>query len=273
MRHQAFAMLAVGGTLLLILAPVGAAAGPVGCGDIITEDTVLDQDLDCSGTEARTALTVEGPATLDLNGHVLTCDVRAFGVALTRGRARLVDGTVTGCIFAVALVGDGRHTVRDVTLTENTVGIDSESPGNRIERNWVDHFGQAIRVIAPDNRVIGNYIDGTGPSTPPAPTPNLGIELAGRPDSAADSTTVIGNVVIGSIRGIELNTDGNAIRANQLSDNTFGIVVEIGAESNVLTGNHAEGNDVDLLDENFDCDDNDWRGNSFDSARPEDCID
>jgi parallel beta-helix repeat protein len=238
------------------------------CGDIITEDTELDRDLDCRGTRITPALIVEGPATLDLNGHVLICseiDVGGSvgdGVSLTAAQARLVDGTVTGCGLAVGLLEDGRHTVRDVTFTGSGDGIEVGSSGNLIERNLLNVTADAIRVLASNNRVIGNHIDGG----------NAGVLLTSTAVIAADSTAVIDNVVTGSDVGIPVTTNENAIRANQLSGNGTGILVVSSAQSNALTGNNATGNTTDLIDQNAGCDDNDWHGNTFDTAN-QDCID
>jgi parallel beta-helix repeat protein len=275
MRHQTFAMLAAGGTLLLVLAPVGPAAGQVACGDTITEDTVLDADLDCSGAGTNPALTVMGPATLDLNGHVLTCSSGSFigGVRLEGARARLVDGSVTGCrgdsgiSFAVVLAGDGSHTLRDLTLTGNSFGVDvrgTRNTGNRIERNSIEpsmnvRLSTGIQVSGLDTRVIGNHVDRAV----------RGIDLV----SGSSSTTVIANVVTGAGEGIHVNSSENTIRHNQLSGNNTGIHLLSGAQSNAITGNQATGNGTDLIDENSGCTNNDWHGNIFDTADPEDCID
>jgi hypothetical protein len=49
-------------------------------------------------------------------------------------------------------------------------------------------------------------------------------------------------------------------------------LVVSGAQSNPLTGNNATCNtDTDLVDQNAGCDDNDWRGNTFETAN-QDCI-
>jgi parallel beta-helix repeat protein len=283
MRHQTFAMLAVGGTLLLVLAPVGPAAAQVACGDTITEDTVLDEDLDCRGAGTNPALTVMGPATLDLNGHLLTCSSGSFigeGVRLEGARARLVDGSVTGCRgnsgigFAVVLAGDGNHTLRDLTLTGNSFGVDvrgTDNTGNRIERNSIEPsmnvgLSTGIQVSGLDTRVSGNHVDRAV----------RGIDLV----SGSSSTTVIDNVVTGSTEGIHVNSSANTIQHNELSGNNTGIrligvipAAPGGALSNVIAGNQATGNGTDLIDENPGCDDNDWHGNIFDTADPEDCID
>jgi parallel beta-helix repeat protein len=154
------------------------------------------------------------------------------------------------------------------TLTQNAEGINVESSDNRIHGNSMDNHNIGVRVEAPDNRLTANHIDGgtTGIW--------LNSELSGGAGDA-DSTTVIANVVTGQRNaGILVSADENAIRANQLSGNAVGILVETGAEANALTGNRAEGNTgSDLLDGNPGCDDNKWRGNTFDTAFPEDCID
>lgn len=259
MRHPTFARLEVGVTLLLV--SIGPAAAQDFCGATITRDTVLHQDLTCSRP-----ITVSR-ATFNLNGHTITCGKNPTGVILGGARSELINGTVASCEIGVQLSSDG--VVRDVTITTVGVGIDVQGSGNMIHNNFVSSTLMGIEVLAPNNRLIGNHLDGGSPR--PANV-HVGIALASDADPA-DSTTLMDNVVTQFYRGIEVFTDRNAIRANQLSANAVAVFVHDGAHSNSITGNTAAGNtEIDLVDENSGCDRNQWRGNGFDTANPTSCI-
>src|SRR5690242_21304689 len=86
------------------------AAGPQ-CGDKITADYVLTQDLNCSGTALFVVSTPDQAIRVDLAGHTLHGNGTGVGVDTERygpygpgGRsAAVANGTVSG--FASAVVG------------------------------------------------------------------------------------------------------------------------------------------------------------------------
>src|SRR5918995_4880123 len=64
-----------------------ASASHVSCGDVITEDTTLDSDLDCGDLSggAPPALTIGADGvTLDLNGHTIStaCETDCAGTVV-----------------------------------------------------------------------------------------------------------------------------------------------------------------------------------------------
>ena len=63
---------------VVLTATAGAADGVIGCGSVITEDTVLTRDL--RGCESGLIIAAPG-VTLDLNGH---------SIEWCRGRSRCV---------------------------------------------------------------------------------------------------------------------------------------------------------------------------------------
>ena len=95
------------------------AQAQVMCGDIIGDEpgekkVVLQQTLeDCDGVEA--ALTVIGPATLDLNGFEVNCDDQdgdgsvPHGIIVKGGRAKIKNGRVEGCARGMWLTESGKH--------------------------------------------------------------------------------------------------------------------------------------------------------------------
>jgi parallel beta-helix repeat protein len=71
-----------------------------------------------------------------------------------------------------------------------------------------------------------------------------------------------------------INSRDNHLNNNEANDNTFiGIGLNPGSTGNQINGNTALGNGLfDLFDANPDCDDNQWKGNEFDTANMP-CID
>jgi hypothetical protein len=71
----------------------------------------------------------------------------------------------------------------------------------------------------------------------------------------------------------EFNTSDNHLNNNQTLNNQFGIWLQTGATSYHVNGNTALGNLLfDLQDDNVNCDDNQWNGNTFTTAN-QPCID
>src|SRR6266508_1658274 len=90
------------------LALVALSAGPalashVQCGDVITQHTTLDSDLDCTGN----GLVVSGAdLTLDLAGHTIRGDGNGFddiGIQLDGSKITVEDGRVQDFAFDVQL--------------------------------------------------------------------------------------------------------------------------------------------------------------------------
>ena len=110
------------------------------CGATITRDTVLRRDLDCREAGVSFGLRVQGPATLDLGGHSVSCseefpiavciELIGEGARLKSGRVAIQDGT------GVQVAGDGGHRVWDVNcFSGDGPAVRVASDGNRLERN------------------------------------------------------------------------------------------------------------------------------------------
>ena len=80
-------------------------AADIQCGDTIGagERVKLAHDIGpCSGGPA---ITVVGPAVLDLNGHTVAGNGDIDGIVLEGKKARIMNGTVIGCYNAVVVMG------------------------------------------------------------------------------------------------------------------------------------------------------------------------
>jgi parallel beta-helix repeat protein len=129
--------------LALAMLPAGASAQQaVGCGDVLTTDTVLTADLvDCPGD----GLVVGADGIrIRLNGHSIT-GTGAPGSAGVRNQGHdgvtIEDGDfvgldISGFQTGILLVGADRNRVRDLFVEGSSHGIALlRSAGNRIERN------------------------------------------------------------------------------------------------------------------------------------------
>ena len=85
------------GTLIVTaLAAINPTQAQVRCGDELDSDgpavVVLTRDLLCGGDSSDEAVTVDGPVTLEMRGHSITCvGDRNDGIDMTGTRARLID--------------------------------------------------------------------------------------------------------------------------------------------------------------------------------------
>ena len=241
--------------LLLGLVPALFALGPaspaqaahVSCGTVITTNTVLDRDVGpCpSGGLRVTASDI----TLDLNGH------RVFGrpgpgdgtgILLFRVTNVIVrNGTVSNFDMGVAIEGGAANTVRGVTARDN-IGSNTTNGGD----------GIAV-LSSRENRIVSNRTINNGGLS--------GIGLYSDVDLAHPRTTsgvssgnlVQGNQVHNNIASrfgdvtttdnigirVEPNTSGNFFIGNDVVGNGLdGITLFVGANDNVIRGNHVRRN-------------------------------
>jgi parallel beta-helix repeat protein len=230
---------------LASLSPV--TAGHINCGAILGPGGTFTLDSDvgpCPEPPHSVVITVNS-ATLNLNGFTISGNaVLLTGqhcVELIGARATLQGpGTIKACERGVVVKGGGAHLVRQVTAEMNTGnGIILVSNNNRLTNNTSrsnTFVGIAIAIGSQRNELTGN---------------------------TASSSGVYGFQIVGS--------------ANRLMNNTAtdhgedGIVVWEGATNNVLRGNKGQRNSgFDLADDNVNCDQNIWRGNT--GTRNQPCI-
>jgi hypothetical protein len=202
--------------LSLFLAPA-AQAGHVRCGDAITQDTTLDEDLvDCPGNGIVIAAS---GVTLDLNGHTIDGQGAGSGVS-----ARGVRGDSP--VFLSVTVEHG-------TIREFGQGIRFESAGGRVTRT----------------RLVGN---GTGLLAAPAAAIEfdrnrvehntaVGVDINGK--FGEGSSALHDNVVRASPVGValvfldEIAVSGNRIERNSNAAMTLFKVFGGEVSHNTIAGN------------------------------------
>lgn len=266
-KHQTLIL----STLVAGLAVFGASTreshgAPVGCGAVLTANTTLESDLDCSGSAAALVIGAD-KVTVNLNGHTLTGDGTGIGIDNSGGFAHVTikNGTIAGfgegirsvgasqlrlsglavvrCGFSIHLADGDRVEVKDVAVAgefESTYGILCESVAK-----------VSIKETTIDGCQIGIEFGscGFGPDCPPieAQTPTTGSITGSKISDcfigigfpSTDEATVQKSVVRGCVQGIRIGVIGNSVRGvriigNDISENApFGIL----AQANPPPGN------------------------------------
>jgi parallel beta-helix repeat protein len=222
------------------LSPV--AAGHINCGAVLGPGGTFTLDSDVGPCSDPVVISVHS-ATLNLNGFTVSgTAVLLTGqhcVELIGTRATLQGpGTVQTCERGVVVLGDGGHAVQDVISEFHTNnGFLLGSNGNRLTNNTSrSNTFVGISVGSQGNRLTEN---------------------------TATSNGVLGFQIVGASNRLANNT------ATDNGDN--GIEVLEGATANQLTGNVGQSNSAfDLADDNPNCDQNRWRGNT--GTRNQNCI-
>lgn len=145
----------------------GAAAAQLPCGSVVTTDTVMIADLLCTSHDP--ALTVVGPATLDMDGHRVFGVNAGTGIALDGKGATLKNGAVRDFANGVRLGGGGKHKVQNVAASSNVAnGFVIDSGNNRIvdsvARGNLMHGFLVFALVAPGGEnltVVANTITGS----------------------------------------------------------------------------------------------------------------
>lgn len=258
----ALAVIAIPSPVRAVAHPTGSfgAASTVSCGDTITTDTKLANDLiDCPGD----GLVIGADdITLDLGGHVIDGDGQGEDEAIdnTAGHDRVTirNGSVRQFVEGVLVVGASADRVRGVRAHDlGHAGIffdrvdggliaDSSTPNDlagivitrshdvRVERNVASYnaFSGIVIFESRDVVIADNRLRRNGPDSPA-----IGLFRD------ADANRVVGNLVSRTSDGIHVGAgcDRNVIRGNRAVRNGGGIILEPSGR-NVVVGNVATGN-------------------------------
>ncbi len=275
----------IGGAFATDSPSAHAGVNGVSCGDTIGpwEYVSLDADLNC---DTDPALTVVGPAVLNLNGYEVHCNNPSNnGIEIEGWYATVKNGLITDCREGVVVGGYGYHRVRGLEITDSAItdaGIVVNSKRNRIEDNNVhDNDGTGILVNGSYNTLKRNRSDGND-------LHGIQVFFSNRNylyDNTADGNLLDGFLIVGNdnffwhnsangntIFGFSISGDFNVFLLNSAIGNTDdGIVNNFGANDNTYKFNTALDNDTDLFDFQENCDNNVWKFNTFVTKDPA-CI-
>ncbi len=254
-------------TTLLGTTLVGtASAAHVGCGQTITQNTVLDSNVGpCSGDGI---IIGADNITLDLNGFTVfgtSAPNEGAGILLVgRTGVTIRNGTVTLFDAGVAIVGGSGNTVTRIRAVDNFgtrasdfgdgIGLYASS-NNRIVGNVARHNGvyDGIGLVgnSDNNLVESNAVQDNNVESSATLVEDMGIRVEG---PGAGNNTVRNNSVTGNgLDGIIVfpfagNTNnvvqGNVTRANGFHNKAHrtGNGIVVGASNTTIEGNISQSN-------------------------------
>ena len=154
-------------------APNGTAYGARGsllvtsasCGDVITSDLRLENDLACAGD----GVTVAGSnITINLNGHTISGSGAGVGIRVTASQdVTIQGGTIRGFLEAMFVAGSTGIVIKDNEFTlNNTAVLLQASSGNTIKANVArENTSRAFMlrpntagVVSTNNDVVDNLL-------------------------------------------------------------------------------------------------------------------
>jgi parallel beta-helix repeat protein len=226
-------------TFTVALSGNQALAGHLTCGDTITEDAELDNDLtNCPGNGIVIGA---NNITLDLNGHTIDGDAVLgcsedefcdFGVDNTAGHegVTIEGGSIRDFATGIFVLGANHNRLRRLSLSNNLFGglLLVGSMHSQIERNSISANGlttdQAGLIIFDSSnlRIERNSVTGNG---------DIGMFVIGVDDSRVERNSVSGNPEAGVI----LEGAGNEVSRNRVSQNGDGLIVT--GDGNTVTRN------------------------------------
>lgn len=137
-------------TAALVMGAAGVAHAQVSCGDVITEDRVMDSDLNCPGHDP--AITIVG-AELDMNGYKLS-GCPGVGILLTLDKSTVKNGSVIHCDTGVQLEGLGKHRVENMFVgghLDYGVHIIAGADKNKLVNVTASVNGTGFRILSDKN--------------------------------------------------------------------------------------------------------------------------
>jgi large repetitive protein len=244
-----------------------AEARIVTCGEVITEDTVVSNDLDC--VTAGSALVIGADdVTLNLNGHTVTAEPDynvndGTGGILSEGNDGVVirNGSVdTLAGFGAAILVTGANNRIANVSTAGYAALILRGPDNVVARTTIAGFRAVLegdRLVARDSQFeASSYLAGSRQRV----VRNTFVEV---------TFAGLNNVVrANTIRRATLDTTGSVFARNEVPDSADVTVVDVagienyvayntvtgglglrvltGAAGNYLRGNVATANDVGI---------------------------
>jgi parallel beta-helix repeat protein len=239
---------------LTVFVPALALAGPVSCGDVITEDTTLDSDLDCGDLSADESALVIGAdgVTLDLGGHSVSGPAAGIGIDNIDGHddVRIVNGTVRGFDDGVFLAaghfgefypfGADRNELSGLTLRDNNYnGILAYYSEALLVANNTFHnndFGVEFLGVE-DSRIAANVLSNDDDPDFRRDSAQSAISLF-----VSDRNEVVGNAASIDVFGITVNGSRNKLVGNTVRLSEFWGIEVSGADHTLLRNNVANDN-------------------------------
>jgi hypothetical protein len=184
-----------------------ASANPV-CHSVLTSDTTLTGNLDCSGVPGDPLTVGADGITIRLNGFTLTgppgfvnsggeLDVECVFASGRTGVRVLGPGTITGCGRGVTFQGGSHDEVAGILLTGNLTGIVFQGGANHLaDDNLVEgNLGNGIELSGVSQaQILDNVIQDNGGDS----NPSRGFGLT---NDNASTATICRDRILHNVRG------------------------------------------------------------------------
>jgi len=254
------------GLFVFLFAGIFSQAQAINCGDEIKTNTSLDADLDCS-IENVTALTVFGPASLDLNGFEVKCFSGQNGIDVKKEGATIINGTVSGADIGIRLREDGYHRAINMRVINcSSRGIRVQSDNNELTNNYIENSGKGIRVDGNFNQINGNtMVNNAAENCDVKGSKNLLLNNIAK--DGPEECFLIGDL---ESKPTEQEANDNLFQNNvAINCGAGGFVAASGTSGNYIIRNTAfENSPSDFIDYNRNCKDNEWILNTAGSGSP-----
>ena len=232
-------LLALAAFASLWIVTAQAPASHVACGDTLTAETVLDEDLTCTG---NTGLVLGGDDfTLWLNGHTITgpgAEVEGSDGIADDGTARsgvvIRGGTISGFQDGIDL--DASHSdVKGLQVDAGALGIAVRGDDNFIYSNTTDFAGfTGIEVVGNNTYMWGNHVTGTPEDGIVSDGNNPRLVFNSVDSCVFDGMVVVGyaqgivarNTITGCDIGIDPSGTGLKVQHNDVPGNCIGLFID-----------------------------------------------
>jgi hypothetical protein len=211
----------------LWLVPATASATHVQCGDVLTEQTVLDSDLVCADPETVGLVIGGNDFTVWLGGHT----IQGPGADVAGSDGVRDDGTVHSGV-----------TIRGGTITGFEDGVDLDVTGGATKGLAVSAGGVGIAMRGNGNTIFNNTVDMTNT---PGVTGFAGIESTGA-DAYVWGNTINGSAETGPDDGIVVNGNNPVILVNTITGCGFDGVIVTSYTSGLVALNNVTGCDIGI---------------------------
>ena len=163
--------------------------------------------------------------------------------------------------FLVFVQADDSQFIGNVSDNNGTNGLrfQQSGGGHKVNGNTFSNNGErGISVVSSGSQTIhGNTIFNNG-------TAEIMVG-GGVGGNVITSNMINGNG--GGLQGIFLsNSDNNRLEGNIVTGNNAGIFTNVLSQDNRIEGNTVTGNALDMKDDNANCDNNKWQGNTFNTS-------
>lgn len=303
-RHRSFTFRMFAAIACGVVAGSVSASRAEPCGTVVGAGTmlVLAGNVGPCDDDVAAAIVVESGATLDLDGHAVFCaDMDADtslpdGIRMTGAKAIVRGGGVVGCRVGLAVAGEGRHSIEQVTTESNATGmrVETASVRNRIEAcASVDNAGDGFlfegdRTSVTDSFASGNTIGFRVQSSRNRlknshSTEHLsGIDVDGADNKLSLVTSshndyglrcrgegcriVEFGAVENTVEALSIESSAK-VKSSAFSSNQVGIHVYASAAQVKIVGNNSSLNDgFDMVDDVAGCGAHVWQNNVFGSS-------